>query len=479
LVNHAGAQVNLAAKYVSATERFYEINGRLLNDGTIRFGNFGQTFQVKSLANATSGGTGYYNLELDFENEANSDKLLVLEADGSKGSITGNHVFIVRNAIGNVTRDTTLTVLEGEISPGAKLAIYDETATGALSSKEGVDMGAYVFDFAVDPVTGGSTGQLVTAGFSQVAEAAVNASGMIASGWFSQLDNLVKRLGELRVPEGNGSKVSNASNATWLRAYAGQLNADLQLVGVGMASEIVAHQYGADVGYDHAFRLDNATLYLGATLGYQTNRLRFRGEPGSTRGDTDSFAAGIYASYNNDNGIYADALVKGQYFDSEYKSTAASGSFENYGVGITFEVGKRFALFGSKWFAEPSVQLDYTHLIAEDYNLTGNSSPVRTTDADVFRFVEAVRVGRVWDLGGGSFIQPAVRFGIEEQTSSGGRVSVPETFRPNTDGIRGVVGFGVSWQLTSDQQIHFDFETSFGEKLDRPWSLNAGYRFRF
>jgi outer membrane autotransporter protein len=137
---------------------------------------------------------------------------------------------------------------------------------------------------------------------------------------------------------------------------------------------------------------------------------------------------------------------------------------------------------GDAWFAEPSVQVDYTHLLTKDYNLTGTASTeVNTADSDVFRFVQAVRVGRVWDLGDGAFIQPAARFGLEEQVSNGGRMRINSdpAFRPNTDGLRGIVGIGISWQFTPVQQIHFDYETSFGDKVDRPWALNAGYRLRF
>jgi hypothetical protein len=32
---------------------------------------------------------------------------------------------------------------------------------------------------------------------------------------------------------------------------------------------------------------------------------------------------------------------------------------------------------------------------------------------------------------------------------------------------------------TAAQSIHLDIESAFGEKYDRPWSINAGYRLRF
>jgi hypothetical protein len=38
---------------------------------------------------------------------------------------------------------------------------------------------------------------------------------------------------------------------------------------------------------------------------------------------------------------------------------------------------------------------------------------------------------------------------------------------------------GLIWQLDADNQLHLDYEASFGDKYDKPWGLTAGYRHQF
>jgi outer membrane autotransporter protein len=42
-----------------------------------------------------------------------------------------------------------------------------------------------------------------------------------------------------------------------------------------------------------------------------------------------------------------------------------------------------------------------------------------------------------------------------------------------------VIGAGVVWQLDESNQLHLDYEASFGDKYDKPWGLNFGYRHQF
>ncbi|MDR1144961.1 MAG: autotransporter outer membrane beta-barrel domain-containing protein [Verrucomicrobiales bacterium] len=51
--------------------------------------------------------------------------------------------------------------------------------------------------------------------------------------------------------------------------------------------------------------------------------------------------------------------------------------------------------------------------------------------------------------------------------------------RATTDGARAELGAGLIWQLDADNQLHLDYEASFGDKYDKPWGLSAGYRHQF
>jgi outer membrane autotransporter protein len=326
----------------------------------------------------------------------------------------------------------------------------------------------------------------------------VNSVGALSTGWFSELDNLHKRLGELHpgvsanagkpAPSAPGASAGgNAdaapaaavagglSNAFWLRGYASQLDADLGLSGL---STFRQHQYGADIGYDHAFATGGASvLYLGSTAGYQTSRLRFHDTLGS-KGNTESAILGAYASWAHRDGWYVDGLAKGQYFSGDFDSGDVHGESDSYGLGVSLEIGRRFDL-GAGWFVEPSLQLAYSHLFSQDYTLNSGLR-IHPSDSDIFRYVESLRLGKVFDLGSRGILQPYVRGAVERQDSDGGSVRISDgRFQPTADGLRGLAGVGVNWAPTSVTQLYFEYEYTFGDKYERPWSLTVGYRHRF
>jgi outer membrane autotransporter protein len=366
-----------------------------------------------------------------------------------------------------------------------------------------VQAGLYEFDIG----TGTGKATLRTSGYSAAGQAAVNSAGALSTGWFTQLDNLHSRMGELHAvanvrkpdtsarplkartgpggafeaPGFNAAAQAEAapaalSNAFWVRAYTSQLDADLGIAGFSTFKQT---QYGADVGYDHTFRASSAsTLYLGTTVGYQTSRLRFKDQFGS-KGDTESASLGAYATWIHQDGWFTDGFVKGQYFSSDFHSASTKGETENYGLGASLEFGKRIN-FGDDWFLEPSLQLAYTHLIGESYTLN-TGLRIHATDADIFRYIESLRFGKVIDLGAGfGLLQPHVGLSVERQDSTGGALRISDrSFSPDTDGLRGRASAGLVWSPTSRTQLHFSYEYTFGDKYEKPYALSVGFRHQF
>ncbi|MDR1146821.1 MAG: autotransporter outer membrane beta-barrel domain-containing protein, partial [Verrucomicrobiales bacterium] len=77
-------------------------------------------------------------------------------------------------------------------------------------------------------------------------------------------------------------------------------------------------------------------------------------------------------------------------------------------------------------------------------------------------------------------LQPYVKISGVETISSGGTIrNGYQSVRANTDGARAEFGTDLIWQLDADNQLHLDYEASFGDKYDKPWSLTAGYRHQF
>ncbi|MDR2513190.1 MAG: autotransporter-associated beta strand repeat-containing protein [Puniceicoccales bacterium] len=473
LHNKAGAEDQPGASYILSPDfKRYEIAGTLYNSGRVRFENLGQTLAVENLAN-DSDAPGYYDIEVDIGSPVNSDHIEL----GVGGSVIGRHIFNIYNVF-NPEKAT----------PGTRIDLI----TGGKINKEAVieitrplNVGLFQYDI-IDGATIGMTA------YSSSAQVATNMAGAMSLGWFSQLDNLTKRIGELHlsgatVAPGNGTAAapgkrhsgSEMEEYFWVRGYGQQIDADLKLDAVRGFRE---NQYGGDVGADLAFTLSaDSLLYVGAFVGYQGASRNFK-DGVSSKSDTQSVSVGAYLAWQHSTGWFADALLKGQHFDTDYRIEGVKGGFKNQGIGFTLRAGRRWEN-ATRWFLEPSFQLDYTHIFTEDYSMDSGIK-VKTTDMDLLRYSGSLRAGKTFELAAGRAIQPYAKVGAEYQDSSGNTVRAATaeysgSWRPSTDGTRVVLGVGVAWQWSPSQQVHFDGETAFGSKYDTPWSLNLGYRARF
>ncbi|MDR1303850.1 MAG: autotransporter outer membrane beta-barrel domain-containing protein [Verrucomicrobiales bacterium] len=300
--------------------------------------------------------------------------------------------------------------------------------------------------------------------------------------WFAQQNSLLKRMGELRYgarasrPQLPGGRDPRAPNDwldnIWVRSYGQQANINTGISGLKGFSET---QYGVDLGTDHAWLIDDHhTLYTGVFAGYGGADRDFHS---GYHGSTDSGYGGLYGTWLHKDGWYADALAKGQYFDTSFDGDD-HGSYHSYGVGLSLELGRQFQ-FADGWFAEPSVQVSYLHLLNDGY-ATDSGMAVGLADSDIVQFYGGARLGRNIKLNQDGWLQPYVKVGGVEQLSSGGQVRAGGgEWRPATDGARGVLGAGIVYQLTAADQLHLDYEASFGDKYDKPWGLTAGYRHQF
>lgn len=449
----------------SITHRF----GPLENNGYLDFYHAGYVLAVDSLS-----GHGQIRLDVDLANPLNTDRLIVL------GAFTGSQHFLLTDVTADpntVTRNSgndTVLVQAGDASAA--------TVSGRLIA------GAYTFDLIPDNTNGYRLH--ASTPFSPQAQAAIAFAATSTPAWFSQLDNLSKRSGDLRLSKalaadaakdaekkGNttsAKKTAKLNNDLWFRAHGQRVNTDLGIEGVSDFSET---QYGADVGYDHEFIFSDSSLYLGLFVGYQHAKRNFRDGYGSN-GDTDTLTGGIYATWATNSGWYIDGVLKYQINDTEYTAATSKGETDGAAYGLSLEFGKRIE-FAEKWFVEPSVQAAFLRAEGDNYALD-NGLRIKTGDADIARFAANLRGGRSFEIAANSILTPYVKAGAETQFSYGGDTRIADLkVRPNTDGTRATVGIGAAWQVGSASQIWLEYEATFGDKYDRPWSINLGYRYRF
>jgi outer membrane autotransporter protein len=301
--------------------------------------------------------------------------------------------------------------------------------------------------------------------------------------WFAQQNSLLKRMGELRYgarasrpPAGGTPAFHNLIENLWIRSYGQQLNVGSQVSGKAYEQLI----YGVDLGTDHKFTISaDSDLYVGVYAGYGRSDLNYR-TPGAD-GEINSYYGGLYATWLHSSGFYLDATVKAASVDNDlkapYGSTQLKASYSDVNLGGSLELGKKFT-FADAWFIEPQFQVNYLHILAEDY--TAGPMNITASDLDALQLRIGSLFGRTINLTNSGALQPYIKVSGVETISTGGAIrNGYQHTRANTDGARAEVGGGIIWQLDSNNQLHLDYEASFGDKYDKPWGLSAGYRHQF
>lgn len=462
------------ATFTLSTPGGHTISGALRNDGLVRFANFGTVLAPSSLANATSGGRGLYEVEIDFSSQQQTDHF---ELDPG-APVEGTHIFRVTgvaNAAG-ARRDTRLhLIIGGTVDPGAHIALAAP-----------VEAGIYQYD-----ILDHRTATLECTGLSNLASASLNTIGLTSQGWFSQLDNIQRHQETVRSTahennarrgaDGEGKAPGQGAaavldNTTWLRATTTRLTASFDIPGI---SDATLTQYAGDVGYDHHFAISGgATLVTGVFAGYQTSRVKFKGAAG--RGDIDSALVGVQALFVTQSGWFADAILKAQHYGVEYSSQNDRAKYDANALGISAAIGRRLEL-GAGWFADFRAAADYAHHFNESHS-TRHGARATLSDSDDLRLGATFRIGKLFHTTTRGTIELSARLGGEyRETLADGavRYSPQDRYAPNLDGLGATCGVGLHWQPVPSHHLTLDYDAGLAVRQTRPLTLSASYQYRF
>ncbi|MDR1303725.1 MAG: autotransporter outer membrane beta-barrel domain-containing protein, partial [Verrucomicrobiales bacterium] len=429
--------------------------GSLDNNGTLNVGDY--QVSVSDLAN-----NGTIDIAVNTDSGAHGT-LHVTGTSSGAGTIhvtsTGDGQANPNDVLGNlVTGDGTTNYTWDEVDWGLEELIVTPNPDGTISIKED--------------------------GTSPAGAVLNSAIAVQQSLWFAQQNSLLKRMGDLRY----GARASrpqadkdvrvpyNLIENIWLRSYGQQLNVGSQVAGKAYEQLI----YGVDLGTDHKFTLSaDSDLYLGLYAGYGRSDLDYR-TPGAD-GEINSYYGGLYATWLHSSGFYLDATVKAASVNNNLKAphgdTQLKANYSDINLGGSLEIGKKFT-FKDDWFIEPQFQVNYLHILAEDY--TAGHMNLKAQDLDALQLRIGSLFGRTINLTNSGALQPYVKISGVETISSGGTLrNGYQHTRANTDGARAELGAGLIWQLDTNNQLHLDYEASFGDKYDKPWGLTAGYRHQF
>ena len=278
--------------------------------------------------------------------------------------------------------------------------------------------------------------------------------------WKQEMGSLTQRMGELRD--------SSAEHGVWSRVYGGK---------VENGSQYDNKYQTYQVGYDKKYSVDNGRVYLGYLVSYTD------GETDYTLGHGENYSvgAGIYATWMNNNGHYADVLYKVSRLNNKFTVNDVEkfeGDYDNFGISLSAEYGKRFDL-GEKWFAEPNVGMHLGQLSSETY--TTNTGIEVSQDSI---YTAEGRVGA------------AIGYKFSDKGNVYARTHVVKEFAGDVDtefernGVHAKVsedmgdtwlefGIGANYRFTENMNVYADIEKTGDSTVDTKWQANLGFRYEF
>ncbi|MBQ7515576.1 MAG: autotransporter outer membrane beta-barrel domain-containing protein [Schwartzia sp.] len=289
-----------------------------------------------------------------------------------------------------------------------------------------------------------------------------------AMAWRAEANDLMKRLGDLRLSPGE--------LGAWARFY---------------RSRTSSHAAGAD------FRLDSHAIQAGYDwqagshwrLGLAATYLEGRSSVAGGRGDNYGANLGFYGSWLGDHGHYLDLIAKAGRLTNHFQLAAggyrATADYDTWALSASAEYGRRIPM-GGGFFLEPQAELTYSHLLAADYTvpavyLAGESPASMAVSQSPFNSL----VGRL-GLGAGY---------RDEGASCFARVSLCREFCGRLRGVYRAesvkttradyrdtwwnLEIGGTVKLGDRCALYGTFEKTFAGLVTTDWRVDAGLRWTF
>jgi len=427
-----------------------------LNGGrVVSVGPYKELYVYGNLA----GGGGIFNLNANL-----SAGLSDLVRIG--GTAAGSHrVFVT--VLGGVPADRYRAVKIVDLNEGAA---HTATFTG------GADVGAYRYGVARGAaIPAGYSGVASLAdyylyntfGLSTPASAAVSSAAAPGIAWYGEMNDIKKRLGELRLGK-------TAANDFWARTYAGKYKVKPD---GGQPFDQLAR--GFEIGKDRLSAVNGGRRYFGwvAGVGRADNTFAAGGS-----GDTDSFYLGAYGSWLRDDGSYVDIVGKHNWFRNRFTAPVLGGgsdsaAYRNKGFGLSVETGKRFERGGGVFF-EPQAELAALWSQGGNYT-TANGLAVRAPAVTSLQMRIGAVFGKKTAVAGGGSREVYGKLSWVQELAGRYRTVIDDVSQDSSlRGGRLVAGLGFM-EDTDKRQLYLDVETAWGKRTDKPWGVNLGCRWKF
>ncbi|VWX60866.1 Outer membrane autotransporter barrel domain-containing protein [Burkholderiales bacterium 8X] len=325
---------------------------------------------------------------------------------GGLGALTkGNGIEVVSAINGASTAANAFSLAGGHVDAGAfEYRLYDGAANG--TGESWYLRSSLLAGFVEQPIYRAEV-PLFTALPAQLRQANL-----------AMIGNLHLRVGDdeprRAAGTGAGGMATAATAPSDRRAWGRVISTDLDIqqggnVGAKSDGRINGFQAGTDLWWTPNWR---AGVYVGQLEGDVSVAGNARGlrQLSVGRNDLRSRYLGLYGTWNDNNGFYADAVLQAgrhRYEVQPFATPQVTGKGNSLLASI--EVGKAFAMGASGWQIEPQLQLVHQRLDLNDVNIVG--ALVRQDARSGFIARAGLRVKGDFATGAG-VLQPYARFNV-------------------------------------------------------------------
>lgn len=426
---------------------YLPISSLTLNNGTINIRNLDQTVQVQDL----SGTGGTINVAAAAENGA-----ITKVGTFSVSKVTEDNVALNVNATGiNADDIDDADAAMSAMRDAVKVADSDSnTNTPSVTNtiSEGAVKGAISQTVNADGTTNAVT---QTENTKLTAFNSVSAMGTMA--WRHDMNDLTKRMGELRdSPEGIGS---------WVRFYGSEQEYGRQ----NMTSKSTSVQLGSDYDIGSGWKVGGAFTYTDGTSKYDN---------GSS--DNKAYGVAAYGSWLADNGAFVDLIGKYNRLSSDFELSSMDGKSKNNALSASVEAGWHIP-FAELAFIEPQAELTYGVVLGDDFT-TSNGVKICQEDTEALISRLGVRTGFHFPNKKGTVYARASVLhdfkGESEFTASlVDDASVRSTMKDDIGGTYYEIGVGANFNWTDNAYSYVDLEKQNGGDVKENWRWNVGFRY--
>ena len=273
--------------------------------------------------------------------------------------------------------------------------------------------------------------------------------------WRSHINDMNKRMGELRNAEGE--------HGVWARMVRGESEYK--------NTKAQYNQY--QLGYDEKLSVDKRWT-VGAAVTFADGDASYG--QGTTEDKSTAFA--IYGSKLNNDGTFVDLIARYAHLESDMEdANSGKGDYATNGMSVSAEFGKRIQHGNGLW-VEPQVELTYGTIDSAEFKFDSGKA-VQVGDMDSLIGRVGFRIGK--DLEQGNVYARASYLydfdGETENAFSNGTDS--RTIAEDLGGGWWEVGVGANINLSKATYIYADVEKTFGGEVDTNWQWNLGVRYSF